>query len=345
LTRRKGVLDGGGLPGKLADCSERNPDRCELYLVEGESAGGTAKQGRDRRFQAILPLKGKILNVEKARFDKMLSSVEVGTLITALGCGIGKDDFDLKKLRYHRVILMTDADVDGSHIRTLLLTFFYRHVPELITNGHVYIAQPPLYKVKRGKQEIYVKDDVALNAMLLASALDGAALHVNSAAPPLSGPGFETLARQYMEVQGIVRRWARRYDERLLEQLIYMPEVTAAEFDRLEWMQGWTRDLAQQLNSLSDSPRSYRIEIREVDGHPSRVLVSKTEHGSVTEKAMPKEFFESAEYRRIVELGKTLAGMIGEGAYVTRGDARLEISTFKQAMTWLLDQARKGQSI
>jgi DNA gyrase subunit B len=345
MTRRKGALDIAGLPGKLADCQEKDPALCEIFIVEGDSAGGSAKQGRDRRTQAILPLKGKILNVEKARFDKMLSSVEVGTLITALGCGIGKDDFDLKKLRYHRVILMTDADVDGSHIRTLLLTFFYRHVPELITNGHVYIAQPPLYKVKRGKQEIYVKDDVALNAMLLASALDGAALHVNSAAPPLSGPGFETLARQYMEVQGIVRRWARRYDERLLEQLIYMPEVTAAEFDRLEWMQGWTRDLALQLNSLSDSPRSYRIEIREVDGHPSRVLVSKTEHGSVTEKAMPKEFFESAEYRRIVELGKTLAGMVGEGAYVTRGDARLEISTFKQAMTWLLDQARKGQSI
>jgi len=345
MTRRKGALDIAGLPGKLADCQEKDPALCEIFIVEGDSAGGSAKQGRDRRTQAILPLKGKILNVEKARFDKMLSSVEVGTLITALGCGIGKDDFDLKKLRYHRVILMNDADVDGSHIRTLLLTFFYRHVPELITNGHVYIAQPPLYKVKRGKQEIYVKDDVALNAMLLASALDGAALHVNSAAPPLSGPGFETLARQYMEVQGIVRRWARRYDERLLEQLIYMPEVTAAEFDRLEWMQGWTRDLAQQLNSLSDSPRSYRIEIREVDGHPSRVLVSKTEHGSVTEKAMPKEFFESAEYRRIVELGKTLAGMVGEGAYVTRGDARLEISTFKQAMTWLLDQARKGQTI
>ncbi|HET7812474.1 MAG TPA: DNA topoisomerase (ATP-hydrolyzing) subunit B [Steroidobacteraceae bacterium] len=345
MTRRKGALDIAGLPGKLADCQEKDPALCEIFIVEGDSAGGSAKQGRDRRTQAILPLKGKILNVEKARFDKMLSSAEVGTLITALGCGIGKDDFDLKKLRYHRVILMTDADVDGSHIRTLLLTFFYRHVPDLITNGHVYIAQPPLYKVKRGKQEIYVKDDAALNAMLLASALDGAGLHVNSSAPPLSGPGFEALARQYMEVQAIIRRWARRYDERLLEQLIYMPEVTAAEFDRLDWMQSWARDLAEHLNTLSDSPRSYRIEIRKVDGHPTRVLVSKTEHGSVTEKALPKEFFESAEYRRIVELGKTLAGMIGEGAYVMRGEARLEISTFKQAMTWLLDQARKGQSI
>ena len=240
---------------------------------------------------------------------------------------------------------MTDADVDGSHIRTLLLTFFYRHVPELITNGHIYIAQPPLYKVKRGKSEVYVKDDGELNRMLLASALDGAGLHVNSAAPALTGAGFEALARQYMEVQAIIKRWSRRYDERLLEQLIYMPEVTAAQFDNLEWMRGWTKDLAQHLNTLSDSPRSYRVDIRQVDGHPARVLVSKTEHGSVTEKALPKEFFESAEYRRIVELGKTLAGMIGEGAHVTRGDAREDVGSFKQAMTWLLDQARKGQSI
>jgi len=345
MTRRKGALDIAGLPGKLADCQEKDPALCEIFIVEGDSAGGSAKQGRDRRTQAILPLKGKILNVEKARFDKMLSSAEVGTLITALGCGIGKDDFDLKKLRYHRVILMTDADVDGSHIRTLLLTFFYRHVPDLITNGHVYIAQPPLYKVKRGKQEVYVKDDNELNRMLLSSALDDAGLHVNSKAPALSGQGLETLARQYMEVQAIIRRWARRYDERLLDQLIYMPEVTVAEFERVDWMRDWTRELAQHLNTLSDSPRSYRVELRQVDGHPSRVLVSKTEHGSVTEKALPKEFFESAEYRRIVELGKTLAGLIGEGAYITRGEAREEIGSFKQAMTWLIDQARKGQSI
>ena len=345
MTRRKGALDIAGLPGKLADCQEKDPALCEIFIVEGDSAGGSAKQGRDRRTQAILPLKGKILNVEKARFDKMLSSAEVGTLITALGCGIGKDDFDIKKLRYHRVILMTDADVDGSHIRTLLLTFFYRHVPDLITNGHIYIAQPPLYKVKRGKTEIYVKDDSELNRMLLTSALDGAGLHVNSNAPALSGAGFEALARRYMEVQAIVRRWARRYDERLLEQLIYMPEVTAAEFDRADWMQSWAKDLAEHLNSLSDSPRSYRVEIRQADGHPSRVQVSKTEHGSVTEKYLPKEFFESAEYRRIIELGKTLAGMIGEGAYVRRGDAREDVGSFKQVMTWLLDQARKGQTI
>ncbi|HEU4589773.1 MAG TPA: DNA gyrase subunit B [Steroidobacteraceae bacterium] len=239
----------------------------------------------------------------------------------------------------------TDADVDGSHIRTLLLTFFYRQIPELITNGHVYIAQPPLYKVKRGKQETYVKDDNELNRMLLASALDGAALHVNGSAPALAGAGFEALARQYMEVQAIIRRWAKRYDERLLEQLIYVPEVTAERFVDLGWMQGWSKNLAENLNTLSDSPRSYRVDIRQVDGHPARVLVSKTEHGSVTEKALPKEFFESAEYRRIIELGKTLGGMIGEGAYVVRGDAREDVGSFKHAMTWLLEQARKGQSI
>jgi DNA gyrase subunit B len=345
MTRRKGALDIAGLPGKLADCQEKDPALCEIFIVEGDSAGGSAKQGRDRRTQAILPLKGKILNVEKARFDKMLSSAEVGTLITALGCGIGKDDFDIKKLRYHRVIIMTDADVDGSHIRTLLLTFFYRQIPELITNGHVYIAQPPLYKVKRGKQETYVKDDAELNRMLLASALDDAALHVNSGAPPLAGAGLEGLAHKYMEVQAIIRRWTRRYDERLLDQLIYMPEVTAAEFERVDWMRDWTRDLAAQLNGLSDSPRSYQVELRQVDGQASRIHVSKTEHGSVTEKTLPKEFFESAEYRRIVDLGKTLAGMIGEGAAISRGDAREEIGSFKQAMQWLLEQARKGQSI
>ena len=346
MTRRKGALDVAGLPGKLADCQEKDPALSEIFIVEGDSAGGSAKQGRDRRTQAILPLKGKILNVERARFDKMLSSAEVGTLITALGCGIGRDDFDIEKLRYHRICLMTDADVDGSHIRTLLLTFFYRQMPELIERGHIYIAQPPLYKIKRGKQESYVKDDNELNQVLLNAALESAGLHVNGEAPPLSGSALEVLARKYMEVQAIIKRWSRRYDDRLLEQLIYMPEVTLGSFDRAEWLRGWTHDLNQRLNALADGTRTYRVEVRAAgDSQAARVIVHKTEHGTPSRKYLPREFFESAEYQRIADLARTLAGLIGEGAYVTRGSDRQDVGSFKEAMKWLFDQARKGQTI
>jgi DNA gyrase subunit B len=346
MTRRKGALDIAGLPGKLADCQEKDPALSEIFIVEGDSAGGSAKQGRDRRTQAILPLKGKILNVEKARFDKMLSSVEVGTLITALGCGIGREEFDITKLRYHRVILMTDADVDGSHIRTLLLTFFYRQIPLLIERGHIYIAQPPLYKVKRGKQEVYVKDDNELNALLLNSALESATLHVGANGAPLSGSALEMLARHYMEVQAIIRRWSRRYDERLLEQLIYLPVIDAGNFDRADFMQAWVRELEARLNALTDGARSYRVELRSgSDGHPARIVLHKTEHGLTSDKLLHREFFESAEYQRIAGLARTLAGLIGAGAYVERGNEREEIGAFKQAINWLFDQARKGQSI
>jgi len=346
MTRRKGALDVAGLPGKLADCQEKDPSLSEIFIVEGDSAGGSAKQGRDRRTQAILPLKGKILNVEKARFDKMLSSAEVGTLITALGTGIGKEEFDINKLRYHRVIIMCDADVDGSHIRTLLLTFFYRQIPELIERGHIYIAQPPLYKIKRGKQETYVKDDNELNRLLLNAALEEAQLHVNSGAPALSGSALEALARKYMEVQAIIRRWSRRYDDRLLEQLVYMPEVTTADFDRTEWLRGWAHDLDHRLNALADGTRTYRVELRTAsDGHAARVIIHKTEHGTPSQKYLPREFFESAEYQRIADLARTLAGLIGEGAFATRGEERQEIGSFKEAMKWLLDQAKKGQTI
>jgi DNA gyrase subunit B len=346
MTRRKGALDIAGLPGKLADCQEKDPALSEIFIVEGDSAGGSAKQGRDRRTQAILPLKGKILNVERARFDKMLASAEVGTLITALGCGIGKDDFDIAKLRYHRIIIMTDADVDGSHIRTLLLTFFYRQIPALIENGHIYIAQPPLYKVKRGKQESYVKDDLELNAVLLNTALERAALHVNSEAPPLQGTGLENLAHKYMDVQAIIKRWSRRYDDRLLDQLVYMPEVKPDNFDQPDWLRDWGQHLHQSLNALADGTRTYRVEVRNAaDGHAARVIIHRTEHGTPSQKFLPREFFESAEYQLIADLGRTLAGLIGEGAFVMRGEDRLEIGSFKEAMKWLLDQARKGQSI
>ena len=346
LTRRKSALDIAGLPGKLADCQEKDPALSEIFIVEGDSAGGSAKQGRDRRTQAILPLKGKILNVERARFDKMISSAEVGTLITALGCGIGREEFDVTKLRYHRIIIMTDADVDGSHIRTLLLTFFFRQLPELIERGHIYIAQPPLFKVKRGKQEVYVKDEAQLNVMLLDAALEDAALHVNSDAPALGGSGLELLARQYNEVQAIIARWSRRYDARLLEQLVYMPTVSSTDFDRPDWLRSWARDLAERLNAHDDGTRRYTIELREAsDGHVSRLHVHKHEHGSTTDKYLMRELFDSAEYTRIATLARTLSGLIGEGAYVRRGNEREDVSSFKQAFNWLFDQARKGQSI
>ena len=345
MTRRKGALDIAGLPGKLADCQEKDPALSEMFLVEGDSAGGSAKQGRDRRTQAILPLKGKILNVEKARFDKMLASAEVGTLITALGCGIGRDDFNVDKLRYHRIIIMTDADVDGSHIRTLLLTFFYRQMPILIERGHIYIAQPPLYKVKKGKQEHYVKDDLELNALLLSTAIDGAALHVNADAPPLSGLGLESLARKYVEVQAIVRRWARRYDERFLEQLLYVPALSTESFDRIDTLRDWCRSLEQRLNALDDVSRRYRVTVQTLAAGGHRIDLQRLEHGLTSEKHIPREFFDSAEYLRIAELAQTLSDLMGPGAYVQRGDDRQEVASFKVAMTWLFEQAKKGQSI
>jgi DNA gyrase subunit B len=345
MTRRKGALDIAGLPGKLADCQEKDPALSEMFLVEGDSAGGSAKQGRDRRTQAILPLKGKILNVEKARFDKMLASAEVGTLITALGCGIGRDDFNVDKLRYHRIIIMTDADVDGSHIRTLLLTFFYRQMPILIERGHVYIAQPPLYKVKKGKQETYVKDDLELNALLLSTAVDGAALHVSADAPPMSGLGLESLARKYVEVQAIVRRWARRYDERFLEQLLYVPVLSTESFDRIDTLRDWCRNLEQRLNTLDDVSRRYRVTVETMAAGGHRVNLQRFEHGLSSEKHIPREFFESAEYLRIAELAQTLSDLMGPGAFIQRGDDRQEVASFKVAMNWLFEQAKKGQSI
>jgi DNA gyrase subunit B len=345
MTRRKGALDIAGLPGKLADCQEKDPALSEMFLVEGDSAGGSAKQGRDRRTQAILPLKGKILNVEKARFDKMLASAEVGTLITALGCGIGRDDFNVDKLRYHRIIIMTDADVDGSHIRTLLLTFFYRQMPILIERGHIYIAQPPLYKVKKGKQEHYVKDDLELNALLLNTAIDGAALHVNAEAPPLSGLGLESLATKYVEIQAIITRWARRYDERFLEQLLYVPTLTTEAFDRLDFLRDWCRNLESRLNSLDDVSRRYSVSVENVAAGGHRIHLQRFEHGLSSEKHIPREFFDSAEYLRIAELGQTLTDLMGPGAYVNRADERQEVASFKVAMAWLFEQAKKGQTI
>ena len=346
MTRRKGALDIAGLPGKLADCQEKDPALSELFLVEGDSAGGSAKQGRDRRTQAILPLKGKILNVEKARFDKMLSSAEVGTLITALGTGIGRDDFNIDKLRYHRIIIMTDADVDGSHIRTLLLTFFYRQMPELVERGHIYIAQPPLYKLKRGKSEIYVKDDAELESMLLSSALEGAALYVNAEAPAIKGASLENLAKQYMLFESIIQRWARRYDENVLRQMLHLPAITAENRSDREFMAAWAEQLGKRLHNEDDNAAKYVVSFENHDEDIGYTIdIQRTYHGVIVHKRVQNEFFQSAEYNHIAELGKDLANLIGEGAYVQRGEKDEKVSILKDAIDWLMDQAKKGQSI
>jgi len=342
MTRRKSALDIAGLPGKLADCQEKDPALSEIFLVEGDSAGGSAKQGRDRRTQAILPLKGKILNVEKARFDKMLSSDEVGTLITALGCGIGKEEYKPENLRYHKIIIMTDADVDGSHIRTLLLTFFYRQMPELIENGNVYIAQPPLYKVKKGKQEYYVKDDNELNSYLLQLALQKASLVINDTTPAISGVALEELAKEHIQIEGMIARLSGRYDELILNELLVSVGINESTSEAE--LEGWLSDLEKRLNEVESSPTQYSLRLEYQEGNWS-VQCSTVSHGVEKSFEMTRLFFKSGEYKRLVGFGKTLSGMFEEGSKLMIGDKVHLVSSFKEVFSLLMKEARKGQQI
>ena len=346
MTRRKGALDIAGLPGKLADCQERDPAQSEIYLVEGDSAGGSAKQGRDRRYQAILPLKGKILNVEKARFDKMLSSAEVGTLITALGCGIGREEFDPDKLRYHRVIIMTDADVDGSHIRTLLLTFFYRQMAQLVERGHIYIAQPPLYKVKRGKQEHYVKDEKELTEYLLQLALDNALLHPGNGAPPVAADGLEKLIRQYLSTMDMIDHLARRTDPAILRAMTALPALNEDMIHDGQRMQQWFRSLEERVNIDQPAGTQYRTLVQlNSEGNFQDAVVTKRMHGILYPYTFPVQFFLSQEYETLRRLSAALDGLLDEDAEVQRGERRQAIETFEAGVEWLLSEAKRGLSI
>jgi DNA gyrase subunit B len=346
MTRRKGALDIAGLPGKLADCQEKDPSLSEIYLVEGDSAGGSAKQGRNRKTQAILPLKGKILNVEKARFDKMLQSAEVGTLITALGCGIGREEFDIEKLRYHHIIIMTDADVDGSHIRTLLLTFFYRQMKVLVERGHIYIAQPPLYKVKKGKQERYVKDDKELNGYLLQLAIEGASLHLDDNSPAISDLALENLSRQYITILAVFERLAQHIPVEALEELIDLPRVTEQILLDEKAIGDWGNMLAERLNEKSDTSLSYSVSVKgDEDSNQFGLTINKRMHGISTSRDLSNSFFNSVDYQSIAEFVEQVADMFTSESVVSRGERRQVVQKFSEVYVWLMREARKGLNI
>ena len=346
LTRRKGVLDGMGLPGKLADCQERDPSQCELYLVEGDSAGGSAKQGRDRKFQAILPLRGKILNVERARIEKVLGSQEIVTLITALGAGIGKpvdenndkDAFDIAKLRYHRIIIMTDADVDGSHIRTLLLTFFYRQMPELVERGHIYIAQPPLYKAKQGKEEVYLKDDYELKQHLLRVALKGAELSPGTGLPPLAAESFGNVAREYLMAEAVIERLARAIEPVALRAMLNGAKVDLDSEAAAE-------ESAVALMAAIDDPE-IKVEARyDAATEVRRLVIIRTHHGTPHATAIDNDFLATGDAAQIRAAADVLQDLIHAGAVVRRGEKQQAVKSFKNALDWLLAEARGSVAI
>jgi DNA gyrase subunit B len=339
LTRRKTALDVAGLPGKLADCQEKDPSKSEIFLVEGDSAGGSAKQGRDRKNQAILPLKGKILNVEKARFDKMLSSAEVGTLITALGCGIGKDEFDIGKLRYHKIIIMTDADVDGAHIRTLLLTFFYRQMPELIEAGHIYIAQPPLYKIKKGKQEKYLKDDGEKEAYLIEMALNNVSIALLPDNRALDEEEINRISRQYLVMNKERIRLEKRYNPQLLNVIRSLSPVKASQLTDRGAMETWATDLGRRLGHYIEDGAKYLVEAFDGGGNEFGVKVVVNTHGSEAINILVPDFFRSREYEKYVAL-ENLYGF--EELVVTKGDKENRFSSMKAAFDWLLAEAAQG---
>ncbi len=335
MTRRKGVLDGVGLPGKLADCQEKDPSLCELYLVEGDSAGGSAKQGRDRKFQAILPLKGKILNVEKARFDKLISSQEIATLITALGTGIGKDEYKPEKLRYHRIIIMTDADVDGAHIRTLLLTLFYRQMPELVERGHIYIAQPPLYKIKHGKTELYIKDEHALSQHLITLALDSAQLTPKEGGTVIEGEPLGELARAYLLSEAVIKRLTDFIDSQVLHAVLAHNIPLNLDDE--------AATIASAAELARYSPKELKIQSHYDDKNERwQVRIERIHHGNRRISSIDSDLLLSGDYQQIRRTAQMLAGLIGSGAVIQRGEKSFAITSFADAVKWLLNEVERG---